>query len=185
MRRVVRRISQHNEVLEALPTAGADAAQFADDLANGRVRIAALNTDDKLFHAKSNADPLGCFPPSMRDGMRRRFASQGISLSGKVYKSGLAAYPGDPRALVSDRHDVQSTLEERGWGTDPEHDSMVKVKARLDDGPSALDAPYRVADRLVEERLQDALADNPEAAPTPRERSELKEQIREQITPAL
>lgn len=38
-----------------------------------------------------------------------------FSPKGKVYLRGMAAYPGDPRAWVSDRHDIKAACEERNW----------------------------------------------------------------------
>lgn len=40
----------------------------------------------------------------------------GVNVKGKIYLSGLAAFPGDPRAWVSDRGDVQKVCEERNFG---------------------------------------------------------------------
>lgn len=42
--------------------------------------------------------------------------AQGVDITGAVYLSGLAAYPGDPRAWVRGRGDAQRVCEERGWG---------------------------------------------------------------------
>lgn len=55
---------------------------------------------------------------------RRRALAAGVNPTGKVYMSGLAAFPGDPQAWVSGRGDVQRVCEERGWGCE----GSVKVK---------------------------------------------------------
>jgi len=49
-----------------------------------------------------------------------------INTSGKRYMSGLAAYPGDPKAWVSSKSDVRKVCEERGWGCE----GAVNVAAR-------------------------------------------------------
>lgn len=53
-----------------------------------------------------------------------------ISTEGKKYLSGLARFPGDPKAWVTGRGDVRRVCEERGW----ECTGSVKVKA----GPKKL-----------------------------------------------
>jgi len=40
---------------------------------------------------------------------------RGVSIKGKVYLPGLANYPGDPRAWVSDRGEVKRLAEERNY----------------------------------------------------------------------
>ncbi len=62
--------------------------------------------------------------------VHKRYAAMarkaGVSISGKRYMSGLARYPGDPKAWVSDRSDIKKLCERRGWGCE----GAVKVKAR-------------------------------------------------------
>src|SRR5271154_7062156 len=49
------------------------------------------------------------------DYYRQEATKAGVNTTGKVYKNGLARFPGDPEAWVSGRGDVQRVIEERGW----------------------------------------------------------------------
>lgn len=52
--------------------------------------------------------------PWAGDMYRKEAKAAGVSITGKVYKSSLADYPGDPTAWVSDRADVRRVCEEKG-----------------------------------------------------------------------
>lgn len=69
----------------------------------------------------------------------------GVDTTGKVYLSGLAAFPGDPKAWVSGRGDAQRVVEERGWSCD----GSVKVKGEVLPPTSP---KFTVADDIVAER---------------------------------
>ncbi len=75
----------------------------------------------------------------------------GISVGGRVYLSGLAAFPGDPRAWVDGRGDVKRLCEERGWNC--EGSVNVKGRPRQD-----VWGKYEVAQDLVQARAEDLLA---------------------------
>lgn len=102
----------------------------------------------------------------------RRVAEQaGQSTRGKVYLSGLAEYPGDPKAWVAGRGDVRRVLDERGWGAEGAVNCPVTNLAPVSE-------KYRVADDLVAARAEDLAEKQPEA---PRE--ELLEKARAQLEP--
>lgn len=69
-----------------------------------------LRGGDRQFSEGPLANRMGDYLKSVAE-------SQGQCTKGKVYKGGLAAYPGDPRAWISDRHEVQKVVEERNWGS--------------------------------------------------------------------
>src|SRR5258708_4634056 len=69
----------------------------------------------------------------------------GVDTTGKVYLSSLADHPGDPRAWVSGRGDVQRVCEERGYGCT----GAVKVKGR--EAEPVADVP--VAADIVDEKV--------------------------------
>ncbi len=70
----------------------------------------------------------------------------GVDTTGKVYQGSIAAYPGDPRAWVTGRGDVQKLLEERGWGSE----GSVNVKMR-----EAPEAPRKaIADDIVRDGVE-------------------------------
>lgn len=91
----------------------------------------------------------------------------GVNPKGKVYISGLADYPGDPRAWVSGRDEVKSICEKNGWGCR----GAVNVKMRSRDKPHK---KVDVADDLVNEHVKNRVAADPGLAEKPVE--ELKEQ---------
>jgi len=95
-------------------------------------------------------------------------------LSGKKYLSGLARFPGDPEAWVSDRSDVKRVLENRGWGAE----GAVTTKVRELDQPPEITP---VAPHIVERETQAEVAKT--GPVTPKKRREIKEQVRERLTP--
>ena len=124
------------------------AAMFADGV------TPALMTDAVFLQGRG-----GCYSQFQEhDGpgsYYKHIAKQtGTDITGKVYLSGLAAYPGDPRAWVSGRGDVQKVCEERGWDCD----GAVKVKAsRFTERPTV-----EVAEDIVQDEIVKTLLDHPE-----------------------
>jgi hypothetical protein len=49
------------------------------------------------------------------DGYKRLAEQHGVNPKGKVYKPGLARFPGDPEAWVEGRADVERICRRRGW----------------------------------------------------------------------
>jgi hypothetical protein len=89
--------------------------------------------------------------PGLGDTYRAVAESEGLNTTGKVYLSGLAAYPGDPRAWVTGRGDVERVCRERGWACD----GAVQVAAStyLDAKPEISVAPDIIeseVERLLE-----------------------------------
>jgi hypothetical protein len=97
--------------------------------------------------------------PGLGDAYRRRARAAGLDPKGKVYLSGLADSPGDPKAWVSGRADVRKVCEERGWGCQ----GAVTVKARKDE--PCEQGPVDVAPDIVAEGTAAALAAQPGADP--------------------
>lgn len=91
--------------------------------------------------------------PHIGDWYKRQAESVGVDVTGKVYLSGLAAYPGDPRAWVSGRGDVQKVCEERGYGCD----GSVKVKMREQE-PKEIP----LAEDIIQEEVRSIVEDSPE-----------------------
>jgi hypothetical protein len=98
----------------------------------------------------------------------------GVDTKGAHYLHGLAAYPGDPKAWVRSRGDVQRVCEERGWGCQ----GAVNVKPRAHD-PKA-DTP--VAADIVEAEVMAAVERDPELARKPA--GELAHEATEKLRPA-
>ncbi len=96
------------------------AEEFA---AGGAERLAAMfaagappmsNTDREFMEGRCNGNQFEK-NPQIGDKLAQDAKAAGVSTKGKVYLSGLAAYPGDPRAWVGGRGDVQALCEERNW----------------------------------------------------------------------
>lgn len=103
---------------------------------------------------------------------RKLAKKAGVNPKGKFYVSGLATYPGDPRAWVSSRDEVKSICEKNGWGCR----GAVNVARRTDEAPPA---PIDVADDLVESYAKQAIAKDPGLAEKPFE--EVKHQTKQRI----
>jgi hypothetical protein len=112
--------------------------------------------------------------PGLGDLYKVKARRAGVDTTGKVYSGGLARFPGDPEAWVSDRGDVQRRLEERGWGSD----GLVKVKARE---PEREPERPAVAPDLVDQKVLADVTANPELARTAL--PELREKALEEIRP--
>lgn len=98
----------------------------------------------------------------------------GYTTQGKVYLSGLARFPGDPRALVDGRGDVRKICEQEGWGCD----GSVKVK-----GQQA--APTEEVD-VAEDIVQEHVADEVEKAGgrmKPTEVADVREKVKSRLRP--
>jgi hypothetical protein len=135
----------------------------------------ALKTDALLFEGHHNGNQFQD-SPSTGDFYKQAAQRAGVSTAGKIYLGTLANFPGDPRAWVSDRHDVQKVLEERGWGC------SGAVSRKVDDLPSTESHPG-VADDIVDDEVDRLTTKNPDLAPTPKEKLELKEKIKGERTP--
>lgn len=90
-------------------------------------RPPAVMTDSVFLEGHANGNQFEN-TPSLGDFYAREAKAQGVDTKGKVYLSGLASHPGDPRAWVSGRGDVRKVCEERGWHCE----GAVNVKG---DGP--------------------------------------------------
>jgi hypothetical protein len=137
------------------------------------LRLPPMSNSDREFlegHVNGNQFANN---PQIGNLYRRRARAAGVNPTGKVYLSGLAEYPGDPRAWISGRGDAARLCEERGW----EADGAVKVRAaRQVEHPEV-----EVADDILDDEADKILAAHPE--PRKVDRGELKHQIKEKRKP--
>lgn len=107
--------------------------------------------------------------PWLGDEYRRVAEAHGVNVTGKTYLSQLAEFPGDPRAWVSSRGEVEALCLERGYSCD----GAVSVKSEPrhcgDDG-----GPYRVAPDLIDREVDEILEENPGA-----DREAVEERVRD------
>lgn len=120
-------------------------------------RFPAIKTDSIFNEGRVNGNQFEhC--PRQGDFLRKIAEEAGVSTTGKYYCRGLAEYPGDPMAWVSDRGDVLRVARAKNLNI---VDGYVTHKAR-DVEPMA-DVP--IAADLVEDEVADILDANPGAKP--------------------
>ena len=81
----------------------------------------------RLAHVKDMAEN----DPDKFDKYKRQADAAGVSITGKDYISGLAAYPGDPDAWVKDDSDIKTIAKKKGFHVGKD-DGMVKVTVPID-----------------------------------------------------
>lgn len=111
------RVSRHDDEQAAYVAQRLDGAahRLAEMLATATPPGAM--TDREFLYGHCNGNQFEATPEA-GDAYRRVAEANGQDTTGKVYVSGLAEYPGDPRAWVSGRGDVARVLDERGWGAE-------------------------------------------------------------------
>ena len=114
--------------------------------------------------------------PWIGDVYSKEAKAAGVDITGKVYKSSLADYPGDQTAWVSDRHDVQRVCEEKGMSCR----GAVNVKAQ-EPISAPVDAP--LASDIIDNKVSEILGGLPEADRPHVDTADLAEQVREALSP--
>jgi hypothetical protein len=110
---------------------------------------------------------------SAYDQMRYMAAeAAGVDTNGRRYISGLARFPNDPEAWVSDLSDVRRVCEQRGYGCE----GAVDVEGYAYDGQYELSREYHAAEDIVEARTADELANYEPGDRTPRRAEEVRDQ---------
>jgi hypothetical protein len=130
------------------------------------------NTDREFLEGHCNGNQFEK-TPGVGDYYAREAKAQGVDITGRVYINSLAAYPGDPKAWVSSRGDLEAVVKERNWSC--QGSSNIVGDPR--EGP----ADVRIADDLVESKMIDRMEADPSLAFKGRE--DLFEETREMIQP--
>lgn len=131
------------------------------------------NTDSTFLAGHCNGNQFEkC--PAIGDYYEREAAKHGLNVKGKVYKSGLARFPGDPEAWIGSKDDIKNICESRGWGCEG------SVNVKVDNGRTPI-ADVDVADDIVHEKVIDNVRADPGLAGRPIQ--ELREQAKEQLLP--
>lgn len=136
-------------------------------------RVPHLTTDASFLQGHCNGSQFAV-NPILGDRYRDDAKAKGVDTTGKVYMHALADFPGDPRAWVSGRGDVQKVCEERGWGCS----GAVNVKRRFETRKAEA-AP--VADDIVARHVEEEIQAHPE--PQALDREEVTEKVRKKLTP--
>ena len=134
-----------------------------------------LNTDATFMSGFCNGNQFED-QPWVGDMYRKEAKAAGVNITGKVYKSSLADYPGDPTAWVSDRADVRRVCEEKGKAC------VGAVNYRPPAPISApVDAP--LASDIVGTKVSEILDGLPVADRQHVDTADLAEQVREAMSP--
>jgi len=124
---------------------------LAEILATGM--FPGTKTDREFWHGRW--DSGGGLHPAEYMHHKQIAEEAGVSVTGKFYCRGLADFPGDPTAWVSDRGDVLRVAREK----------QMKVSGLVEYNPGDRDpmpdAP--LAEDIVEAIVEDRLAENPDA----------------------
>ena len=128
----------------------------------------AVVTDAILWEGHCNGNQFAD-RPELGDHYKKQALRAGVNPKGKIYKKGLARFPGDPEAWISTRGDIQRLCDKYGH----EADGIVTRKGRRQEAPEIDVAPDLV--QAEAERVAEATG----ADVTP----ELKEQIKEKRKP--
>lgn len=114
-----------------------------------------------------------------RQIFRKKCAAAGVTPTGKYF--GQLCRPGvtlDPFAQASDTGEIKKKLRMLGRGCE----GSINVPAP--EAPPAPAGPYRVADDLVEKAMSETIRKE-KIRLNPKERAQLRAQIREEITPLV
>lgn len=108
----------------------------------------------------------------------RELKARGGSTAGKYYSHQLARYPGDPEAWVGSASDVSRVARERGWTVQGSGVNVKRNKDCLGNEPE-----YGVADDIIDKEVEMTLSQNPEIAPTPKERERFRAELKQKRQP--
>jgi hypothetical protein len=111
-----------------------------------------VRTDATFNEGRCNGNQFEAHP-ALGDQYRRIADASGVSTTGKWYCSGLADYPGDPTAWVSDRGDVLRVARLKGY--------KVSGAVEYDPGPRDPMPDVPIADDILQDAIEGALEDDP------------------------
>lgn len=149
---------------EAMIAAG-ESPRMAEVLASRS--FPGVRTDSTFNRGRCNGNQFEK-TPWLGDHYRSVAESHGVNVVGKQYLHQLADFPGDPRAWVSSRAEVEKVCLERGYSCQ----GAVDVKPRAtgeDPTPS-----YTVAPDLIQREVAGIMEDHPGA-----DAREVEEHVRE------
>lgn len=150
--------------------------RHARKLATGRFMSLGLKTDTTFM---ANRDDGFQGDDETRRLAHRNARRLGTSVDNKVYCPELAEFRGDPRACVSGESDVRRLCDEQGKTIE----GSINHKGYVEpDEPSPDEAPYRVADDIVQNEA-DRIVEQHDGDVTPKERATLVEETRERLSP--
>jgi hypothetical protein len=172
MRRVIGRIGAGGLEMLAETTAE-DERRMAEIIATRTTPGDGL-TDRAFMEGFLTGHDDGLVGESAQDYREKYRAATGSYPSGRRYMSGVARFPGDPRAWVDSMADVRKICEEDNLSW--QYAGKVLHEAREPEADSD-DKPYAVAPDLIEKRLKKAVEANPDLKHQPKKLADEREKI--------
>lgn len=127
-------------------------------------KFPALKTDSTFNAGRCNGNQFEDVP-GLGDHYKKIAEAAGVSTTGKYYCSGLADFPGDPTAWVSDRGDVLRVAREKNLNVDGDVTHRASEREPIPD--------IDVADDLIDREVAEILDEDPT-----RDRMEVREEVR-------
>lgn len=137
-----------------------------------------IMTDDVFLAGLANQFATNTITGAMGDYYKSIAEGEGVSTTGAVYFPGLASYPGDPTAWIRGRGDIARVAEAKNLTI---QGGMLDRQARRDEAPPA---DVDVADDLVEARVLEMVAQNPDLGQTHTDKEGLYDQAKQSLLPA-
>ncbi len=124
-----------------------------------------IKTDSIFNEGRFSGEDQFAKCPAQGAWLRAQAEAAGVNTTGKYYLSGLASFPGDPTAWVSDRGDVLRVAEAKG----------LRIKdgyVTYEPGEAEPMPDVMIADDIVEREVDSLMIENPGAR-----REDMREQV--------
>jgi len=135
-------------------------------------------TDSVFNEGRCNGNQFEKYP-WMGDAYAQGAKEAGVNTKGKTYLGGLARFPGDPEAWVSDRSDVKAVCAKRGWNCR----GSVNFRGEAfipDDGHKDV----AIADDIIDDKVTSIIERQvPEADRSRVDTNDLRAQVKDKMTP--
>lgn len=145
----------------------------AKRLAHGRWQGIGLKTDTTFMAGRQQQDEFDG-NKQLRATAEAKARAAGVNPTGKFYCAGLAKERSDPEAWITGEGDVRRICKERGYGCE----GSVTVK-QPEVVPDHDEGPYRVADDIVHEEIDQRVGDE---HITKRERDDMFETVQTELS---
>lgn len=137
----------------------------------------AIRTNDTFMRDKKHGGFLEMAPDDQQEALRAA-AEAGVSTTGKFYYGQVARFPRDPKAWCGSDSEVLARAKALKLRIEL-NGRTYDYRQKYQEEPKA--DRYEVAPDIVERYSQMAIEDHPDL--TPKEQQELKESMREEMTP--
>ncbi len=108
---------------------------------------------DTTFFAGQDTGAGSIKHPITRKLYMEEAKKAGVDVTGAVYRSEIAAYPGDPRAWVRSRGEITGLIEERGWQMDGDLKAGGEAREDISPGQGPKIA-HDIVEQLVNNRIE-------------------------------